>query len=145
MPVPTAGLADVSARDPHPLVLRRSRQHVLEQLAIAGLQLILPAQGVTSGGNPIRQGIANLLELLEPGDAGYGKAGGDPGVERQTRKSLSAETGQLVLETADLTAQLSTREALVASHSKRRKCVSIEQIRHKTQFECKSRRRDQKR
>jgi hypothetical protein len=37
-----------------------------------------------------------------------------------------------MLKTADLTAQLSPREALVASHSKRLECVSIEQIRHKT-------------
>jgi hypothetical protein len=36
-----------------------------------------------------------------------------------------------VLEATDLTAQLSAREALVASHSKRLQRVSIEQIRHK--------------
>lgn len=145
MPVPAAGLADVGTRDPHPLVLGRGRQHVLEQLAIAGLQFVLLAQGVVSAGNPIRQGVANLLELLEPGDARHGKAGSDPRVELQTGKGLGAETGKLMLETADLAAQLSTREALIASHSKRRKCVSIEQIRHKTQIECKSRRRKQKR
>ena len=142
MPVTAPGLANVGARDPHPLVLGRRRQHVLEQLAVAGLQLVLLAQGVASGGDPIRQGVANLLELLEPGDTGHGKAGGDPGVELKARKGLSTEASQLVLEAADLAAQLSAREALVASHSKRGKCVSIEQIRHKTQVECKSRRRD---
>lgn len=36
-----------------------------------------------------------------------------------------------MLETANLTAQLNAREALVASHSKHRECVSIEQFWHK--------------
>ena len=36
-----------------------------------------------------------------------------------------------MLEAADLAPQLGAREALVASHSKRRERVSIEQIRHK--------------
>lgn len=44
-----------------------------------------------------------------------------------------------MLEATDLAAQLSAREALIASHSKRRKRVSIEQIRHKPKIECKSR------
>jgi len=145
MPVAATRLADIGTRDPHPLVLGRRRQHVLEQLAVAGLQLILLAQGLTSDGDPLSQGIANLLKLLEPGDARHGEAGRDLGVEREAGEGLSAEAGQLVLEAADLTAQLSAREALVASHSKRLECVSIEQIRHKTRIECKSRRRGRKR
>jgi hypothetical protein len=132
-------LADVGARDPHPLVLGRRRQHVLEQLAVAGLELVLLAQCLASDRDPLGQGVADLLQLLEPGDPGHGEAGRDLGVEPETREGLGAEAGQLVLETADLTAQLSAREALVASHSKRLECVSIEQIRHKTRIECKSR------
>jgi hypothetical protein len=139
--VAASRLADVGTRDPHPLVLGRRRQHLLEQLAVAGLQFVLLAQGLTSDRDPLGESIANLLQLLEPRYSRHGKAGRDPRIERETREGLGAETGQLVLETADLTAQLSAREALVASHSKRLECVSIEQIRHKTRIECKSRRR----
>lgn len=134
-------LTDVGARDPHPLVFGRRRQHPLEQLAIAGLQFVLLAQRLTGAGDPLGQGVANLLQLLEPGDPGHGEASRDLGVERQTWEGLGAEAGQLVLEATDLTAQLSAREALVASRSKRLQGVSIEQIRHKTRIECKSRRR----
>ena len=126
MPVATTGLADVGARDPHPLVLGRRRQHLLEQIAIARLQLVLLAQGLSRQGDSIGQGVADLLELLETGDTGRGKAGWDPGLERESRKGLSAEAGKLVLEAADLAAQLRAREALVASNSKRRERVSIE-------------------
>jgi hypothetical protein len=139
--VAAARLTDVGARDPHPLVLGRRRQHVLEQLAVAGLQLVLLLQGLPRDGNPLGQSIADLLQLLEPGDPGHGKAGRDLRVEGEAREGLGAEPRQLVLEAADLTAQLSAREALVASHSKRLECVSIEQIWHKTWIECRSRRR----
>jgi hypothetical protein len=138
MPVTAARLADIGARDSHPLVLGRRRQHFLEQLAIAGLEFFLLAQGLMGDRDPLGQGIANLLQLLEPGNPGHGETGRNLGVEGEAREGLGAETGQLVLETADLTAQLSAREALVASHSKRLECVSIEQIRHKSRFECRS-------
>jgi hypothetical protein len=130
--VPASRLADVGARDPHPLVLGRRRQHPLQQLAVAGLQFVLLAQGLARNGDPLGEGIAHLLQLLEPGDPGHGEAGWDLGIEGEARKCLGAKTGQLMLEATDLTTQLSAREALVASHSKRRECVSIEQIRHKT-------------
>ncbi len=139
MPVATARLADVSARNPHPLVLGGSRQHFLQQVAISGLEFILLPQGVAGLADPIRKRVANPLELLEPGDAWLGKTRRDLCLERKARKSLGAKKGQLVLEPTDLTAQLSAREALIASHSKRRKRVSIEQIRHKTRIECRSR------
>jgi hypothetical protein len=139
--VAASRLADVGTRDPHPLVLGRRRQHPLKQLAVAGLQLVLLAQGLPSDGDPLGQGIANLLQLLEPGDPGHGETGRNLGVEGETGEGLGAETGQLVLEAADLTAQLSAREALVASHSKCLESVSVEQIRHKTRIECRSSRR----
>lgn len=139
MPVAAARLADVGTRDPHPLVLGWRRQHFLQQLTITGLQFILLAQGLASNRDPLGQGIANLLQLLKPSDPGHGETGRDLSVEGEAWKGLGAETGQLVLEAADLTAQLNAREALVASHSKRLECVSIEQIRHKTRIECRSR------
>ncbi len=122
----TARLTDIGARDPHPLVISGRRQHLLEQIAIAGLQFVLFAQGVTCLANAIGKRIANSLELLEPRNPRFRKAGGNRGVEGKSRKGLSAEAGKLVLEAADLAAQLCAREALVAPHSKRRQRVSIE-------------------
>jgi hypothetical protein len=86
-------LANVGPRDPHPLVLGRRRQHFLEQLTIAGLEFILLAQGLTRDRDPLGQCIANLLQLLKPGDPGHGEAGRDLGVEREAREGLGAETG----------------------------------------------------
>jgi hypothetical protein len=74
-------------------VLSRCRQHPLEQLAVAGLQLVPLAQGLTSDGNPLGQRIADLLQLLEPCDPGHGEAGRDLGVEGKAREGLGAETG----------------------------------------------------
>jgi hypothetical protein len=139
VPVAATRLADVSTRNPHPLVLGGSRQHLLQQVAIASLELILLPQGVAGLPDPIRKRVANPLELLEPGNARLGKARRDLCLQRKARKGLGAKKGQLVLEPTDLTAQLSAREALIASHSKRRKRVSIEQIRHKPEIECRSR------
>lgn len=145
MPVPTAGLADVGPRDPHPLVLGGRRQHLLQQLAVAGLEFVLLAQSVTRPADPLGERVADPLELVETGDARRGKAGRDPGIEREARKGLGTEAGKLMFEPPDLPAQLSAREALVASHTKRSKRVSFEQTRHKTGTECRSRRRGRKR
>ncbi len=70
--------------------------------------------------------IAHPLELLEPGDARLAETGGNAGVEGEPGESLRTQPRELVLEAADLAAQLGAREALVASHSKRRKRFSIE-------------------
>ncbi len=90
-------------------------------------------------GDAIGKRVANPLELLEPGDPRLGEAGGDSDVEGETGKRLGAEAGELVLEAADLAAQLSAREALVASYLKRRERVSSEQIRHEPDAQSKSR------
>ncbi len=130
MPVPAAGLADVGARDPQPLVLRRRLQHAPQQFAVAGLDHRLIAQRQTSLGDPLGKVVAHLLQLLETGNARFGETGWNLGVEIESRKGLNRESGKLVLETADLAAQLDTREALIASHAKCCKRVSVEQIRH---------------
>jgi hypothetical protein len=111
-------------------VLRRRRQHAPQQLAVAGLNLGPFAQRHSSPSDPLGEFIANLLELLEAGDTRLGEMSRDPGVEIKPRKSLNGEARKLMLETADLAAQLSPREALIASHAKLSKRVSIEQIRH---------------
>ena len=132
MPVPAAGLADVSARDPQPFVLGGRRQHAAQHLAVAGLQFALSFESDAGRRDPLGKRVAHPLELLEAGDTRLGKVAGDRGVDGDARKSLGGEPGELMLEAGDLAPQLGAREALVASHSKRRERLSIEQIRHKT-------------
>jgi hypothetical protein len=138
VPVAAARLADVGARDSQPLVLGRCCQHFLEQIAVAGLQLVLLAKRYAGLANPRRQSIANALELIEARHPRLAKSRRNARIERQPGKGLRAEARELVLEPADLAAQLNAREALVASHSKRCKHVSIEQIWHRPKIECKS-------
>lgn len=138
MPVPATRLTDVGASDPQPLVIGGRGQHPAQQLAVAGLQFALFLEGDAGDGDPLSEGVAHLLQLVEAGDARLGEMTGDGGVDRKAGKRLDGEAGELVLEPSDLAPQLSAREALVASDSKRREHVSIEQIRHKDRSECKS-------
>jgi hypothetical protein len=123
--VAATGLTDVGPRDPHPLVISGRSQHLLEKIAIAGLQFVLLDQSALRLRNAIGEGVSNALELLEPRYARLGEAGRDRGIERKAGEGLGAEPGKLVLETPDLAAQLGTREALIASSSKRCQRVSI--------------------
>jgi len=124
--VTATGLADVGARDPQPLVLGRRRQHVLQQLAVLRLQFTPLPKRDSSLANPLGERVAHPLELFETGYARLVVARGNAGIEREPGKRLGAKPGELVLETTDLAAQLSAREALVASHPKRCKRFSIE-------------------
>lgn len=128
--MPATRLANVGAGDPQPLVLSRCGEHVLEQLAVAGLEFVALPESDAGIGDPVRERVTDALELIEAGDAGLVEIGRHRGVDRQPRKGLGGEAGELVLEPADLAPQLGARQALVASNSKRRERVSIEQIRH---------------
>jgi hypothetical protein len=132
VPVAAAGLADVGAGDAQPLVLGGRGQHPPQQLTIARLDLGLPGERGPGGGDPRRERVAHLLQLPEAGDPRLPEARGNPGVEREPGEGLGREARELVLEAADLAAQLGAREALVAPYSKRAERVSIEQIRHRT-------------
>jgi hypothetical protein len=125
-----AGLADVGARDPQPLVLGRRRQHLCEQIAVASLEIVPLVQSPAGVGDAIGKRVANPLELLQAGDAGLARAGRDAGLDDEAGEGLSTEARKLVFEPADLTAQLRARQALAPSYSKRRRRFSIEQILH---------------
>jgi hypothetical protein len=112
-------------------VLGRRGEHLLEQLAVAGLDHRALAEGDVGGGDPIAERIAHLLELLEPSDPRLCETGRHARVELQPGKSLSGETTELVFEPADLTAQLNPCKALVAPHPERAERLSFEQIRHR--------------
>jgi hypothetical protein len=126
VPVAATRLADVGTRDSQPLVLGGRGQHFLEQVAVASLELVLLAKRDARFGDSSRQGVAHPLELFQPRDARLVERRRDPRVEGQAGEGLRAQGRELVLEAGDLTTQLDACEALVASHSKRGECVSIE-------------------
>lgn len=138
MPVAATGLADVGARNPHPLVLGGSVEHPLEQLAIAGLQITALGQGGASPGDPLRQRIPHPLELFQSSHPRRGEATGDLRVNAEPRKSLSAQTRQLMLQPPDLTSKLRARKPLAASNPKRGERLVFKQVRHRTRVECRS-------
>lgn len=83
-------LADIGARDPHPLVLSGSGKHSPQQLAVLGLQFILLLKGEARCCNPVCQRVTNPLELLEARDPGLLIAAPYFGVQHETRKGLGA-------------------------------------------------------
>lgn len=139
MPVAATGFADVGAGDPHPLVIGRCLEHLLEQIAIAGLQFVLTPQGLVRRGDAIGEGVANALQVLQACHPRCVRGGWHLGVDGETGKGLRREAHELVLEATDLAPQLGAGEALVAPHPKHRERVSIEQLRHGPEIECRSR------
>lgn len=126
-----AGLAQVFARDPHPLEPRRVGEHLPQELAVARLDLLALLELAPSGADSRRQGIAHALELAEAERAGRASArGGHRGLDPQARKRLRRELAELTLEAADLAPQLLAGEALVAADAERGGVVSLEQIGH---------------
>ena len=122
--------AEVGAGDPQPLELGGVGEHLLEQLPVGGLDPGSFSQGIARRGNPRRQGIANLLQLTEADQPRLGRGGRDRGVKCETRKRLAGQLGQLSLEAANLSPQLSAGETLVALDANPSEGVSVEQLLH---------------
>ncbi len=108
-------------------------KHAAQELAVTGLQLIPLPERHPRCGDPLGERVPHLLQFLQAGHPRLAEMAGDGGVDGEARERLNGEAGELVLEAGDLAPQLGAREALVASHSKRRDRVSIEQIRHKNE------------
>ncbi len=68
MPLPAARLADLGAGDLDPLELGGIGQHRAQQLALAGLLAAALAQRRARLGDPLRQRVAQALELTEVED-----------------------------------------------------------------------------
>jgi hypothetical protein len=100
-------------------VLGGGVEHAAQQLAVLGLELLLLPKGQPGRGDPIRQGVAHALQLPEVRDPRLAMRGRDGGVDLDPGEGLDHEPRELALEAADLAAQLSTSEALVAPHPKR--------------------------
>jgi hypothetical protein len=130
--VAAAGRANVVARDTQPLVLRRRSHHPLEQLAVAGLEIVLSLQSHARARDPVCKRIADPLKLLQPGDAGLAVGGRDTGIDGDAGKGLGSKAGKLVLEATYLATHLSAREVLVTSYPELPWRFSIEQTRHRS-------------
>ncbi len=91
MPVATTRLADVGAGDPQPLVLGRSAQHPLQQLAIAGLELGPILQPSARFADPGRQRVADGLEIAETQRPRLAREGTDAGVDLDAGEGVGEE------------------------------------------------------
>ena len=137
MPVPAAGHANVIARYPHPLEVGRPSQHLIEQLAVAGLDVGALPVGIAGLADSRRELVANPLQLPQPDHPWLVSRRSDAELQFQARKGVDEEACQLMLEPSYLPPQLGSGEALVASYPKCCEVVSFKQIRHRS-FECRS-------
>jgi hypothetical protein len=128
--VAAAGQAEVVAGDLHPLVLGRGCQHPLQKLVVALLQLITLIKRALRLADPLRQRIANRLQLAEVEDTGGTGGRGDRSVDLEPLEALADQGAELHFEVPDLAPQLRPREPLVATRAKHDPAVSVEQIRH---------------
>jgi hypothetical protein len=111
-------------------VLGRSGQHLLQQLAVAGLQFSPILQLTPRDPDPGRERVADCLEIAEAQGPRLPRQGTDAGIDLHAGKGVGEKRAELCLETADLTPQLDPGEPLVAIYAKRSASVSVEQIRH---------------
>lgn len=83
-----AGLTDIGAGDPQPLVLGRRRQHLLQQLAVAGLELGTPLQLAPGRSDPCRQRVADRLQVAQAERPRLVRDRRDPGVDPHAREGV---------------------------------------------------------
>src|SRR5438067_1237731 len=109
-----ARLPDVAVPHPHPAVLLRLEQHLLDQAAVLLLHERPVRQLAAVHLEPLRQLVAHTLELAE---AEYPRAAarGHLPVETRARVGAAEEARQLGLELRDLAQQGTARRALVDS------------------------------
>lgn len=130
MPVAAARQAEIVARDLHPLEVLRSREHAVEQLMVAGLELVALAQRPAGVLDPRREGVADRLQLAEVERARLPRERRHAGIEPEPREGLGDQGGELPIEAADLAAELGAGKPLVAAYPQRVEVVSFEQMRH---------------
>ena len=111
-------------------MLGRSGQHLLQQIAVAGLQFSPILQLTPRSPDPCRERVANGLEVTKAQRARLSRKSPNASIDLDTWKGIGKECAELRLETADLTPQLDSGEPLVAVYTKRSASVSVEQIRH---------------
>jgi hypothetical protein len=130
VPGAAAGLADIGAGHLDPPEFRRRVEHLPQQLAVGGLHASPLGEGQTGVGDPLRELIAQPLQLTEVEHPRLRGESRDPMLDVDASKCLSEKGGQPALKPADLPAQLSPREALIDLDAKHTEAVSFEQIWH---------------
>jgi len=113
--VTAARLANIGARDAHPLVFCRSLDHATQQLPVARLQLLLLAQRNPCLGDPSGKGVPQALELVDAHEPRPAGRRGRARVDLDAREGLARKASQLALESSDLATQLSPGQPLVAA------------------------------
>lgn len=124
-----AGRADVVAGDLQPLVIGGRGDHPLQQLAVARLALVLLAQLPLNRPDPLRQRVADRLQLAEVERPAGRRNRRDRGVDRHPPEALRDQPSELELQTPDLAAQLGPGESLVTVDAQRAG-VSLDQMSH---------------
>src|SRR5690349_16337113 len=112
MPVLAAGLADVAVAHAHPAVLLGLEQHLLDQAAVVLLHESPLGQLAAVVLEPVRQLVADGLELPQAEDARTA-ARWHPPVEPGARIGAAEEARKLRLELCDLIEQRASSGALV--------------------------------
>lgn len=126
MPMPAARQAEVVTRDLHPLVVPRGLEHALQQLVVAALELVTPAQGAAGILNPRRKSVADRLQLAEVEQARLARERRRLTGHLQTAEGLAQQSRLLGFEAADLAPQLSAGEALVPIHRRCKPAISLQ-------------------
>jgi len=109
--VPAARQADVGTADPQPVVALRGGKHLVEQLAVGGLDRGAPRQRPVRLGDARGEGIAKLLELAEVKHP-WRPHGVDPVRHVDPAEALGDEPRELQLQPSDLPPQLGPGKAL---------------------------------
>jgi len=116
--------ADVVAADLDPLEVLRRRHHLAQPLAVGGLEPVLLGQGQPRIGDAVGELVAQPLQLPEVEQPRCGRDRGDAVTDLDPAEALGEESGQPLLEGADLAPQLTPRGTLVDVDAKPREAVS---------------------
>jgi hypothetical protein len=127
--VAASGLADVLTGYLQPLEPGGVGKHSLQELAVLGLAPRSLLQCLARIRDPSRQRVAHGLQLTEVEHPRLTGPGRDRCVENRAWERIGDEAGELALEAADLSPQLSPRQALVAGDEKVGG-VSLQEVRH---------------
>ena len=111
------------------MLLRRC-QHLLEQLAIRGLEFGSARELATAFGNLVSEGVADRLELSEAQGPGLTGDGRHADVDSKAGEGLGDDCGQLPLQASDLAPQLRASQKLASAWKRLSPAISIKQIRH---------------
>ena len=114
-----AGLADVRIGDAHPLVGGGIAQHVLDELAVARLDLGAVVERAARLVQPVGEVVAELLELAQ---AQQPRAAAPVDAELDARARVSGDEGggELGLDLGDLLAKRASGGKLVTLDDERR-------------------------